>query len=98
MSPNASRVQRFDTAGVLALSHPKGNPHLPRERTPVVQMRRRPGAIGEAMTHGPGLISARSGWLGTLSRIPSAALGDRRDVLGRDLRERMLAERAGALV
>ena len=36
--------------------------------------------------------------LGTLSRIPSAALGDRRDVLGRDLRERMLAERAGALV
>ena len=94
--PNATRLQRFDApAAVLALSQLKGNPHLPLAPAPMFKMRRQPGAIGEAMAHGPGLISARDSagqWDEAAPRgSVSAALGGRCRVLDRDLRELMLS-------
>jgi hypothetical protein len=66
------------------------------------KMRRRPGAIGEAMAHGPGLISARDSAGQRDESAPrgsvSAALGGRCRVLDRHLREVMLLEHNDPLV
>ena len=99
--PNATRLQRFDApAAVRALSQLKRNPHL--ALAPAPMFRHRPGAIGEAMAHGPGLISARDSagqWDEAAPRgSVSAALGGRCRVLDRDLRELMLLERDDPLV
>src|SRR5471030_2597885 len=103
ISPNATRLQRFDApAAVLALSQLNVKPHLPLAPAPMFKMRHRPGAIGEAMAHGPGLISARDSagqWDEAAPRgSVSAALGGRCRVLDRDLRELMLLEHTDPLV
>src|ERR1700722_4885660 len=69
---------------------------------PMFKMRHRPGAIGEAMARGPGLISAKDSagqWDEATPRgSVSAALGGRCRVLDRDLRELMLLEHTDPLV
>ncbi len=55
----SSKVRR--PGAVLALSLIEGNPHLALAPAPMFKMRHRPGAIGEAMARGPGLLSAKDG-------------------------------------
>src|ERR1700721_3207330 len=70
---------------------------------PVFNMRHRPGAIGEAMARGPGLIPAREIALDNADEATprgsvSAALGGGRQVPNRHLRQLMLLERGDPLM